>query len=390
MNNITVVGSGYVGMSLATLLSQHNDVTILDIDPARVDLINKNQSTIDDDDIQTYLDSNKLNLKATLQKEDAYINKDFIIIATPTNYDESTNKFDTRSVDLAVSDAIKFSKNALIVIKSTIPIGHTKKLQEKFDSDNIMFSPEFLREGKALYDDLHPSRIIIGGHETSSSQIFCSMLLEAAKKDQINIIFMPSTEAEAVKLFSNTYLAMRVAFFNELDSFAIGNRLNAKNIIEGVCMDSRIGNGYNNPSFGYGGYCLPKDTKQMLSNFEDIPQSLIEAIVTSNSKRMNYISDYILDLKPSSIGFYRLAMKKGSDNFRSSAILEVIRKIEKEKIKTFIYEPSINANIFSNSSVVSCLDEFKRKSDLIVANRNSANLNDCQNKVITRDIFEVD
>ncbi len=387
--NITVVGSGYVGMSLAVLLSQHNNVTVLDIDPMRVNSINNKISTIEDSDIQNFLDKKDLSIKATLNKDEAYRDSNFVIIATPTDFNEDKQTFDTSSVDAVVNDALIYSKNALIIIKSTIPIGYTAKLQKKYNNQDIIFSPEFLREGKALHDNLHPSRIIIGG-KSDASELFATKLEEAAEKNKIEIIFMPSTEAESVKLFSNTYLAMRVAFFNELDSYALTHNLNTKHIIEGVCMDSRIGDGYNNPSFGYGGYCLPKDTKQILSNFEDIPQSLIAATVDSNQMRIEYIASCILKLKPSSVGFFRLAMKEGSDNFRSSSILGVIKIIEMVDIDTYIYEPRIDEGVFGNSKMIQDLDKFKSKSELIIANRNSIELNDCQKKVFTRDIFKVD
>lgn len=387
--NITVVGSGYVGMSLAVLLSQHNNVTVLDIDPMRVNSINNKISTIEDSDIQNFLDKKDLSIKATLNKDEAYRDSNFVIIATPTDFNEDKQTFDTSSVDAVVNDALIYSKNALIIIKSTIPIGYTANLQKKYNNQNIIFSPEFLREGKALHDNLHPSRIIIGG-KSDASELFATKLEEAAEKNKIEIVFMPSTEAESVKLFSNTYLAMRVAFFNELDSYALTHNLNTKHIIEGVCMDSRIGDGYNNPSFGYGGYCLPKDTKQILSNFEDIPQSLIAATVDSNQMRIEYIASCILKLKPSSVGFFRLAMKEGSDNFRSSSILGVIKIIEMADIDTYIYEPRIDEGVFGNSKMIQDLDKFKSKSELIIANRNSIELNDCQKKVFTRDIFKVD
>ena len=387
--NITVVGSGYVGMSLAVLLSQHNNVTVLDIDPMRVNSINNKISTIEDSDIQNFLDKKDLSIKATLNKDEAYRDSNFVIIATPTDFNEDKQTFDTSSVDAVVNDALIYSKNALIIIKSTIPIGYTANLQKKYNNQNIIFSPEFLREGKALHDNLHPSRIIIGG-KSDASELFATKLEEAAEKNKIEIVFMPSTEAESVKLFSNTYLAMRVSFFNELDSYALTHNLNTKHIIEGVCMDSRIGDGYNNPSFGYGGYCLPKDTKQILSNFEDIPQSLIAATVDSNQMRIEYIASCILKLKPSSVGFFRLAMKEGSDNFRSSSILGVIKIIEMADIDTYIYEPRIDEGVFGNSKMIQDLDKFKSKSELIIANRNSIELNDCQKKVFTRDIFKVD
>jgi UDPglucose 6-dehydrogenase len=386
---ITVVGSGYVGMSLSALLSQDNDVVVLDIDESRVSKINNKQSTIKDNEIELFLNQNDISLSATLIKEDAYKDSDFIIVATPTNYDVDNNKFDTSSVDKVVAEALDLNKEALIVIKSTIPIGHTKKLQDKFLTDRVVFSPEFLREGKALYDNLYPSRIIIGSR-INSAEIFANKLAQSANKKNIEIIFMPSEEAEAVKLFANTYLAMRVAFFNELDSFALTNKLDTESIINGVSLDERIGKGYNNPSFGYGGYCLPKDTKQLLSNFREIPQTLISAIVSSNDKRKEFIANSILEKSPKSVGFYRLVMKEGSDNFRSSAIQGIIKIIEKKGIETFIYEPSINENSFNNSKVINDINKFKSISDVIVANRISDELKDQKKKVFTRDIFSID
>lgn len=386
---ITVVGSGYVGMSLSVLLAQKNDVVVLDINESRVNKINNKQATIKDNEIDLFLNQNDISLSATLIKEDAYKDSDFILVATPTNYDVDTNKFDTSSVDMVVAEALDINESALIVIKSTIPIGHTKKLQDKFLTDRVIFSPEFLREGKALYDNLHPSRIIIGS-KISSAKIFANKLAQCANKKNIDTIFMPSDEAEAVKLFANTYLAMRVAFFNELDSFALTNKLDTESIINGVSLDERIGKGYYNPSFGYGGYCLPKDTKQLLSNFQEIPQTLISAIVSSNQKRKEFIANAILEKGPMSVGFYRLVMKEGSDNFRSSAIQDIIEIIENKGIKTFIYEPTFNENFFNNSEIINDINKFKSISDVIVANRISDELKDTKKKVFTRDIFSID
>lgn len=386
---ITVVGSGYVGMSLCALLSQDNDVVVLDIDESRVSKINNKQSTIKDNEIELFLNQNDVSLSATLIKEDAYKDSDFIIVATPTNYDVDNNKFDTSSVDKVVAEALDLNKDALIVIKSTIPIGHTKKLQDKFLTDRVVFSPEFLREGKALYDNLYPSRIIIGSR-INSAEIFANKLAQSANKKNIEILFMPSEEAEAVKLFANTYLAMRVAFFNELDSYALTNQLDTESIINGISLDERIGKGYNNPSFGYGGYCLPKDTKQLLSNFRQIPQTLISAIVSSNEKRKEFIANSILEKSPKSVGFYRLVMKQGSDNFRSSAIQGIIEIIENKGINTFIYEPTLNENFFNNSEVINDINKFKSISDVIVANRISDELKDVKKKVFTRDLFSTD
>ena len=386
INKITVVGSGYVGMSLAVLLSKKNKVVILDLDKEKVDKVNNKISTISDPDIENYLSNNELNLSATLNKESAYKDSDFIIIATPTDYDPVTNQFDTSSVDSVVKDALNFNKNALIVIKSTIPVGHTADCKKKNKSDRIVFSPEFLREGRALHDNLYPSRIIIGGH-CEKSKIFASLLEDAAKKEKIVKIFMDSNEAEAVKLFANTYLAMRVSFFNELDSYALANKLNTKNIIDGVSLDTRIGDGYNNPSFGYGGYCLPKDTKQLLANYKHVPQTLIQAIVSSNTTRKDFIADEILKQKPNVIGFYRLVMKANSDNFRSSAIQGIMKRVKAKGVKVVIYEPELKQKDFFGSEVITNLYDFKLKSDLIVANRLAECLMDVKDKCFSRDLF---
>ena len=383
---ITIVGSGYVGMSLSVLLARHNDVIVLDVDIERVEKINKRQSTVADVDIERFIDDDSLSLKATTCKKEAYKNADYILIATPTDYDRVTNRFDTRSVDSVVKDSLKSNDKALVVIKSTVPVGHTKMLQEKHESTRIIFSPEFLREGSALHDNLFPSRIIVGS-QCSLSREFGSLLQKAAKKENIDIFFISSTEAEAVKLFANTYLAMRVSFFNELDSFALANTLDPKNIIEGVCLDERIGNGYNNPSFGYGGYCLPKDTKQLLANYDQIPQTLIQAIVTSNKTRKDFIADEIIKKNPVVAGFYRVVMKNGSDNIRTSAVQGVMRRIEDKGIKVVIYEPSIEDAHFLGFPVIKQLDEFKSISDIIVANRYCAKLSDVEIKLFTRDIF---
>ena len=324
---ITVVGSGYVGMSLAVLLAQHNEVTILDIDSIRVDKINNQQSTIVDAEIEAYIAEKQLSLTATTDKKEAYKAAKFIVVATPTDYDEVNNQFDTSSVDGVVKDALSLNSEATVIIKSTIPVNHTNSLQVVHGTKRVIFSPEFLREGKALYDNLHPSRIIIGS-ECENGRTFANLLLEAAEKKDIDILFIPPTEAEAVKLFANTYLAMRVSFFNELDSYAMSNDLNTMSIIKGVCLDQRIGDGYNNPSFGYGGYCLPKDTKQLLANYEHVPQTLINAIVTSNSIRKDFIADQIIKLEPKIVGFFRLVMKSGSDNFRFSAIQGIMKRVK--------------------------------------------------------------
>jgi len=384
-NKITVVGAGYVGMSIGVLLAQKNDVIIYDISEDRVNKINNQESTVKDSDISDYL-LKELSLRATTNNVKALKSADFIIIATPTDYVDETNKFDTSSVDSVVNEALKINKDALIIIKSTLPIGHTKSLQSKFNTSRIIFSPEFLREGSALKDNLYPSRIIIGS-KCKEAYDFAELLKSCSLKDDVNVIHMQSSEAEAVKLFSNTYLAMRVAFFNELDSFSISNKLCSKDIIEGISLDKRIGNYYNNPSFGYGGYCLPKDTKQLLSQSNNSNDNLMSAIVSSNSSRKAFIFDEIIKLKPTSIGFYRLIMKEGSDNFRSSAVQSILKKIIATNIKIYIYEPSHKKTKFLNQEIISDLYEFKNKSDLIIANRNTNELSDVLDKVFSRDIF---
>jgi UDPglucose 6-dehydrogenase len=383
---ITVVGSGYVGMSLSVLFAQHNDVTVLDIDAERVGRINNKQSTVADTDIELFLAEKSLSLTATLDKQDAYEGASFIIVATPTDYDSDTNRFDTSSVDAVVGEALILNQNALVVIKSTIPVGHTKSLQERFETNRVIFSPEFLREGQALKDNLYPSRIIVGG-QCKACLKFASLLKGGAKKVNVETLFIRSTEAEAVKLFANTYLAMRVSFFNELDSYALANELETKSIINGLCLDERIRDGYNNPSFGYGGYCLPKDTKQLLANYEAVPQTLIEAIVSSNTTRKDFITNAILKENPKTVGFYRLVMKEGSDNFRSSAIQGLMSRIRKAGIDVIIYEPELNESSFDEMKVINSLSVFKDTSDIIVTNRNSENLQDVRHKVFTRDIF---
>jgi len=383
---ITVVGSGYVGMSLAALLAQHNDVTILDIDPGRVEKVNNKESTVADADIEEFLSEKALSLSATLNEEAAYKGSSFVIVATPTNYDPETNRFDTSSVDSVVKNALELNSDALVVIKSTIPIGHTKSLQEKFHSNRVIFSPEFLREGRALKDNLYPSRIVVGGELEKATQ-FAKLLIEGAEKEVIQTLLIGSSEAEAVKLFANNYLAMRVAFFNELDSYALGHNLDTKSIIDGVCLDERIGGGYNNPSFGYGGYCLPKDTKQLLANYNQVPQDIIQAIVWSNATRKDFIAQEILKQRPKVVGFYRLIMKEGSDNFRSSAIKGIIKRIKAAGVEIIMYEPALNEETFDGSRVISNLDDFKSKSDIVVANRMSESLVDIKSRVFTRDVF---
>ena len=381
-----MVGSGYVGMSLSVLLAQHNDVTVLDIDAERVGKINIKQSTVADKEIESFLAEKSLSLIATLDKRDAYKDASFIVVATPTNYDSVTNRFDTSSVDAVVKDALKLNLEALVVIKSTIPVGHTKSLQEKFHTDRIVFSPEFLREGQALKDNLHPSRIIMGS-QCKAGEEFAGLLNQGAEKTEIETLFIRSTEAEAVKLFANTYLAMRVSFFNELDSYSLAHELDTKSIIDGVCLDGRIGDGYNNPSFGYGGYCLPKDTKQLLANYEQVPQTLIEAIVSSNTTRKDFIASEILKRNPKVVGFYRLAMKEGSDNFRSSAIQGIMKRINAQGVTVVVYEPALDAVEFFGSQVLKDLDEFKYQCDVIVANRRAESLADVEDKLFSRDLF---
>ena len=376
-------------MSLAVLLAQYNNVVVLDVDPARVEKVNNKQSTVSDPEIEEFLVEKELSLTATLDKQAAYNGSNFVVVATPTNYDPDTNRFDTSSVDQVVSDALELNSDALVVIKSTIPVGHTKSLQEEHETDRIIFSPEFLREGKALKDNLYPSRIVVGSQQ-ETGKAFANLMVEGAEKSEIEILFVRSTEAEAVKLFANTYLAMRVSFFNELDSYALAHDLDTKSIIKGVCLDDRIDDGYNNPSFGYGGYCLPKDTKQLLANYEQIPQTLIQAIVSSNSTRKDFISDFIIKLKPKVVGIYRLVMKQGSDNFRASATLGIMKRIKAKGIKVLIYEPTYKEAKFYQSKVIDTLHEFKNKSDVIISNRLNAELDDVKEKVFTRDLFGSD
>ena len=386
---ITVVGSGYVGMSLAVLLAQHNDVIVLDVDSARVDKVNNKQSTVVDTEIESFLMNKELSLTATLDKQIAYEGAGFVVVATPTNYDPYTNRFDTSSVDTVVNDALELNRKALVVIKSTMPVGHTKSLQEKHDTDRVIFSPEFLREGQALKDNLYPSRIIVGS-QLEAGKVFADLLAEGAEKRGIETLFIRSTEAEAVKLFANTYLAMRVSFFNELDSYGMAYDLDTKSTIDGVCLDERISGGYNNPSFGYGGYCLPKDTKQLLANYDRVPQTLIHAIVSSNTTRKDFIADSIVKLNPKVVGLYRLVMKQGSDNFRSSAIQGIMKRLKAKGIDVVIYEPSLYESEFFNSKVLDSLDDFKASCDLIVSNRAARELVDVADKVFTRDIFGSD
>ena len=388
-HKITVVGTGYVGMSLAVLLAQYNDVMALDIDEHRVNLINQGKSTVDDAEIEQYLSYKELSLSATLDKQKAYANAEFIVVATPTDYDPETNYFDTSSVESVIGEALEINSSAIIVIKSTVPVGFTSSMKDKLLTDRIIFSPEFLREGRALYDNLYPSRIIMSSN-IEKAQIFAQLLENAAEKKNIDILFMRSTEAEAVKLFANTYLAMRVSFFNELDSYALGEGLDTRSVIDGVSLDPRIGNHYNNPSFGYGGYCLPKDTKQLLANYGRVPQNLIQAIVTSNTTRKDFVADQIIAMQPQTVGIYRLAMKAGSDNFRSSAVQGVMKRVKGKGIKVVIYEPLLDDKNFFNSEVIPNFDEFKSRCDIIIANRMVDELNDVSCKVYTRDLFGSD